>query len=121
VEWLKKAKPQEKIMSTSTYIMLAPATLKPGVDEKTLIAASDAFDRDFVKKQKGVLRRQLLRTKHGGYADLVTFESKEAADKVIEAEMTSPDCAKLFSLMEMPDASVPDMGVLSFELIKTYE
>ena len=50
---------------------------------------------------------------------LVFFESKEAADKVIEAEITSPECALFFSLLEM-DESQPDMGVLSFEQIKTY-
>jgi hypothetical protein len=101
------------------YIMLAPAKLKPGVDEATMLAASDRFETDFVRKQPGIIRRHLLRDKNGDYADLVFFESKEAADKVIEAEMTSPECALFFSLMEM-DESAPDMGVLAFEQIKSY-
>lgn len=49
------------------------------------------------------------------------FESKAAADKVWENEMNSPDCAAFFSIMEMPDDSTADMGVLSFEPVKTYE
>jgi hypothetical protein len=101
------------------YVMLAPARLKSGVDETTMLAASDKFESDFVSKQKGIIRRHLLKDSKGGYADLVFFESKEAADKVIEAEMTSPECALFFSLLEM-DESQPDMGVLSFEQIKTY-
>jgi hypothetical protein len=102
------------------YIMLAPARLKPGVDEATMISASDKFETDFVRKQAGIVRRHLLRGKDGDYADLVFFESKEAADRVIEAEMTSPDCALFFSLMEM-DESAPDIGVLAFEQIKSYD
>ncbi len=108
-------------MEKTLYIQLAPITLKRGFDEAALIEASDAFDRDFVSKQKGVLRRQLVRARSGGYADLVFFESKDAADKVWEAEASSPECAVFFSIMEAPDPSQPDMGVLSFELIKTYE
>jgi hypothetical protein len=40
---------------------------------------------------------------------------------VLEAELASPECAAYFSLMETPDENLPDMGVLSFEHIKTYE
>jgi hypothetical protein len=108
-------------MSNATFIQLAPITLKPGVSEAALLEASDAFDRNFVSKQDGVVRRVLLRAKGGGYADLVFFESKKAADRVLKNEMNSPDCAAFFSLMEMPDESAEDMGVQSFEHVKTYE
>ena len=108
-------------MSNKMYVQLAPIRLKPGVDEKQLLAASDAFERDFVRKQQGIKKRVLLRGKHGGYADLVFFESKEDADRVAKAEETSEECARLFGIMEAPDPSLPDMGVLSFEQVKTYE
>jgi hypothetical protein len=103
------------------YVQLAPITLKPGISEAQLLEASDAFDDRFVKKQDGIVRRILLKAKNGFYADLVFFESKQAADRVLENEMNSPDCAAFFSLMEMPDESVEDMGVQSFEHVKTYE
>jgi hypothetical protein len=105
----------------SHHVILASARLKPGISEETMIKGSDTFHRDFVKHQKGVLRRQVLRAKDGSYADLVLFESRVAADKLMEAEMTSPVCAEFFSLMEAPDPSLPDMGLLRFELVKTYE
>jgi hypothetical protein len=107
-------------MCTSTYIQLVAIRLKDGVDEKTLLDASDAFQRGFVGKQKGIVRRLLLKGKDGGYADLVFFESKEAADQVARAEETSQECLEFFRIMEAPDEGVPDMGVLSFEHIKTY-
>ena len=34
--------------------------------------------------------------------------------------MTSPDCALFFSLMEM-DENAPEMGVLAFGQIKSYD
>lgn len=108
-------------MTKNPYIQLAPARLKDGVDEKTLLDASDAFQSSFVNKQQGVLKRILLRAKGGGYADLVFFESKEAADRVAATEQTSEQCLEFFKIMEPPDESLPDMGVLSFEHVKTYE
>lgn len=107
-------------MSKTTFIQLAPITLGPGVSEADLLRASDAFEADFVRKQKGIVRRHLLRRKEGGYADLVFFESREAADKVLEAEMSSPECAAFFSIMAPPDQALPDMGVESFEVVKIY-
>jgi chlorite dismutase len=95
------------------YIQLAPFRLKAGVDEKTLIEASDNFEKDFVQKQKGIIKRMLLKNIDGSYADLVFFESKEDADRVLEAEHAIPE---FFTLMQNPD-----MGVLSFHQIKTYE
>jgi hypothetical protein len=108
-------------MHKMMYIQLVPAQLKEGVDEAQLLDASDAFQRNFVSNQKGIIRRILVRAKHGGYADIVFFESKEDADRVADAEASSEHCAALFQLMQPPDPSLPDMGVLSFEHLRTYE
>ncbi|MEW5757337.1 MAG: hypothetical protein AB1810_13650 [Pseudomonadota bacterium] len=94
------------------YISLAPFKLKAGVDEQMLLKASDDFEQDFVQKQTGIIKRILLKNVVGSYADLVFFENKEAADRVVQAEQTSPE---FFSLMENTD----EAG-LSFYHIKTY-
>ena len=108
-------------MNKNPYIQLAPIKLQGGVDEKTLLAASDVFQTSFVDKQRGIIKRLLLKGKDGNYADLVFFESKDAADRVAEAEQASQECLEFFKIMEMPDENLPDMGVLSFEHVKTYE
>jgi hypothetical protein len=108
-------------MSQRPYIQLVPVRLKDGVDEKTLLETSDAFQRVFVSRQPGVLKRILARSEQGGYADLVFFESKEAAERVAAAERTSEECRKFFEILQPPDAGSPDMGILSFEPLKTYE
>jgi hypothetical protein len=115
---LRLGSPHTSEMENLMYVMLAPIELKPGVDEKSFLSASDRFEADFVRNQPGIVRRHLLRAKYGGYADLVFFESKEAANRVLEAEATSPECAIFFGLMVMPDD--PDMGVLSYEEVKVY-
>jgi len=108
-------------MKTAMYIQLAPAQLREGVDEAQLLEASNAFQENFVSKQKGIVRRILLKAKHGGYADLIFFESKEDADRVAQVEATSEHCLALFQLLQPPDPGLPDMGVLSFEHVRTYE
>jgi hypothetical protein len=108
-------------MKQTMHVVLAPMQLKPGVDEAKLLEASEAFQENFVTKQQGILRRILLKDGRGGYADLVFFESEEAFRRVAEAEATSEHCQALFQLMLPPDPSLPDMGVLSFHHVKTYE
>ena len=101
--------------------MLAPIELKDGVDEQALVRASDSFQDSFVSRQHGIRKRLLLRARDGSYADLVFFESKEAADCVVEAELKSEACLDYFKLMKIPEDASPDMGVLGFEHVKTYE
>lgn len=108
-------------MEDAKYVVLAPVRLKEGVDENKLLEASELFQTNFVSKQPGILRRLLLRGKSGRYADLVFFASKESAHRVVEAEATSEHFRAFIELFQPPDPNLPDMAVLSFELVKTYE
>lgn len=103
------------------YVQLVPIQLKPGVDEQALVDASDQFQQTFVTKQKGILRRLLVRAKGGGYADLVFFEAKEDADRVAQAEADCDAFAAFVPIIAPPDPALPDMGVSSFELVRAYE
>ncbi|MCI0603207.1 hypothetical protein L0156_09345, partial [bacterium] len=67
-------------MIKKMYIQLAPIKLKKGIDENTLLKASDVFQVSFVNKQKGIMKRMLIKGKDGNYFDLVFFESQEDAD-----------------------------------------
>ena len=91
--------------------VLAPIKLASGKTETELLEASGRFQENFVKRQQGVLRRELVRTAEGEYLDIVQFRSKDDADKVIEAERTSPDCMEFFSMMDLTgvdmDAEMP--------------
>lgn len=95
-------------------IALAPFTLKPGVTEEALLTASNDFERGFVQKQDGIIRRILVRDPSGGYADIVFFESGEAMDRVIAAEQDDEACARLMSVIDGDEPAV-------FEVLETFE
>lgn len=103
------------------HVMLAPITLKDGIDERALIAASDVFQRAFVSRQQGIEKRLLLRAKDGTYADLVFYASKEAADGVLEVESQSKAVQDYFKIMNIPENASPEEAVLRFDHVKTYE
>lgn len=96
------------------HIALAPFRLKDGVSEEALIAASDDFEREFVSRQEGIVRRVLVRDGEVGFADLVFFEDGSALQRVIEAERTSDVCAAFMALMDGDD----DYRV--YEVVKSY-
>ncbi len=95
-------------------IALAPFKLKPGVTEENLLEASQEFEREFVQKQEGILRRVLVRDDSDGYADLVFFENEEALRRVIAAEQGNEVCARFSSILV-------DGEYRRFEVLRTYE
>ncbi|HYD78662.1 MAG TPA: hypothetical protein VEC06_02545 [Paucimonas sp.] len=101
------------------FIHLAEIKLAPGVSEAELLAASDAFERNFVSKQEGVLRRILLKGPGGSYADLVFYRSREDADRLMQNEEANLHCQSYFSVMQLPEDD-PEAGVTSFETLRTY-
>ena len=108
-------------MTKTLCIVLAPIRLKDGIDEATLSKASDAFQRNFVAKQDGILKRTLLRGADGDYADLVFFASEDDAARIAKLEESSPACRAFFEIMRMEDAGLPELRIRSFQHIKTYE
>jgi len=87
----------------SPVTVLAPIKLATGKTEADLLAASQIFQQDFVAHEPGVLRRELVRKPDGTYLDIVQFRSHEDYLDVVSKEMTSPICAKFFSIMDLSD------------------
>ena len=106
-------------MEKNNYVVLAQVELNDGIDEKTFYEASDKFQKDFVDKQTGIVKRDLLKLKEGHYADLVVFESKEDFEKISKIEESSEVCMEFFKLMKLPEN--PEDDILAFEFIKTYK
>jgi hypothetical protein len=101
--------------SIKMHIALAPFRLKAGVSEDMLVSTSDDFQKRFVQKQDGILKRILVKDTGGGYADIVYFADLAAIDRVVEAEQNSEVCAAFFSIME------GDGSHHVYEILKTYE
>lgn len=84
----------------------APFTLKEGVDESKLLEAAETLQKEFLSKQEGFLKRELLKGKANRWADILHWNTKEAAEKAMGNAMNSSVCHSYFQFMadatEMP-------------------
>ena len=103
-----------------TTVEYAKFTLKEGVNDAQVIAASQKFQEDFLVKQSGYIKRDLLHLNGRDWADMVYWASKEDAEKVLKACEKSPVCGEYFSIMEPFDPKIPNGGVIHLEVIKSY-
>lgn len=107
-------------MNKNIIVEWAPFSLVEGVDEAKLLQASEALQTDFLGKQKGFLGRELLKGKGNDWADLVYWETREAAEQAAQNAANSPVCYSYFQLMGA-DHGEPGAGVMHFEQVKTYK
>lgn len=98
----------------------APFTVIEGADEQKVVAASEALQRDFLAKQPGFVKRDLLRIDERRWVDLVVWESRAAVDHAMRAAATSQACHAYFSLMVMNEHADPAAGVTILDPIRSY-
>lgn len=87
----------------TTVIEWAPFRVTDGVSEAAVVAAADAMQEEFLTRQPGYVRRELLRTPDGQWADLVVWRDRASVEAAMAAVGNSPACRRYFSLMA-PDA-----------------
>lgn len=85
---------------TST-IEWAEFALKPGVSEQQMRQASAEIQTAFLDRQPGFVWRHTVRLSEGRYADVVMWQSHEAAQTAMSQAGASPACAAYFNLMEV--------------------
>jgi hypothetical protein len=103
-----------------TTVEYAKFTLKEGVTETQVIAASNKFQEDFLIEQSGYIKRDLLHLEGRDWVDIVYWASKEDAHKVLKVCEKNPICGEYFSIMEPFDPKIPNGGVIHLELVKSY-
>lgn len=107
-------------MKDRNVIEWAPFRLKEGVDEAKLIAASDAMQTGLLKQQKGFIKRELVKTADGQWADVVHWDSPQSAEAAMQEAMNNPACFKYFELMVGVDHNDPSMGVMHLDVMRSY-
>jgi hypothetical protein len=117
----KACSDNEKLANTKLIVEWAPFTLAEGVGEATLIEASNALQTDFLNKQRGFIRRDLLKGKNNQWVDIVYWSSQADADQASKNAANSPACHQYFSLMAEVNHDDPGEGVLHFEQVKIYQ
>jgi len=103
---------------TETITVLATSTLAPGVSEAEFIEASNQFQNDFVSRQPGVLRRELLRKESGDYLEIIQFRSARDLADVLEKEKTSEACHAYLQKIVMDETN--DSGLETCASLATY-
>lgn len=117
----KACNDNKKIANEKLVVEWAPFTLAEGVDEAALVEASNALQTDFLGKQRGFIRRNLLKGKENQWVDIVYWSSRKEADQASKNAANSPACHQYFSLMAEANHDDPSGGVLHFEQIKAYQ
>jgi hypothetical protein len=98
----------------------APFTLAEGVDEAALLVASAALQTEFLSKQPGFVRRELLRGHDNQWVDVVYWSSRQPADEASRNAMNSPVCHRYFTFMVGVDHDDLEAGVSYFEHVASY-
>lgn len=109
----------QKHNGTATVVEWAPFRTKPGVDEQTLLRASETLQRDFLASQPGFVGRELLQAGEQ-WVDLVYWRDEDAANAIMDKIASSPACQAYFHLMEGADAADPAAGVLHLRRVRSY-
>lgn len=105
---------------TTPVTIVAPIKLAPGKTEGDLIAASNRFQEEFVVKQPGILRRELVRKSENEYLDIVQFRSQDDALDVMEKEKESTACHAFFAVMDMSGVDSSDGAIDIYPSLATY-
>lgn len=87
--------------------------LKEGVSDSTLFAASETIQQEFLKRQKGFIKRDLVKESDGKWVDVVYWESHQNAEDAMKQTMNSPVCLKYFEIMT-------DVNVSHLNVVKSY-
>ncbi len=107
-------------MEHQLVIEWAPFVLKEGIDETTLLQASEALQSEFLSRQPGFVKRELLRADERHWVDMVYWENSRAIEEAMKSVAESPACYRYFQLMVGADHDNPGSGVSLFQQVKTY-
>lgn len=98
----------------------APFALRAGVSETHLLDASEILQREFLDRQPGFVRRELLKADSGQWVDLVVWTSQAAAESAEANAARSHACHGYLGLMAGANSCNPGAGVSHFAQIREY-
>ena len=103
----------------------APFEVRKGVSNEQLLQASEHLQNEFLVKQKGYIKRELLKGEGKQWVDLVYWASEEDAQAAIQNAMNCEACGAFFELMEgisdLEEVIDPAEGVFHYKRIAGWE
>ncbi|MDX1958532.1 MAG: hypothetical protein SFU98_08165 [Leptospiraceae bacterium] len=107
-------------MNTNYTIEWAPFELTENAKQTEFLAASEILQSEFLDKQEGFIRRELLHLEGRKWVDLVYWKNQELAHKAMENSMNHPVCQNYFHFM-VPFDPESSAGVLHLTQKEIYK
>ncbi len=101
-------------------IEFASFTLAEGVDEATLLDAADALQKDFLSRQPGFLKRDLVKAADRQWADVIYWENRESVEQAMQQAPRNPAALRYFQLMANTGESDPSAGLMLMGVVRSY-
>ena len=98
----------------------APFQAIEGADEATVRRAARMVQLEFLDRQGGFIRRELLKGPGNSWCDLLYWETREAAEQAQRNAAASPACSRYFELMAPVGDGDPAAGILHLEQVESY-
>lgn len=104
----------------SPAIEWAPFTLAAGATEADLLQAAERLQTEFLSRQPGFLRRELLRDERGEWVDLLLWRDAAAHATAMEAAGEHPAARAFFAVLVLAEAPAPG-GLRLFTCVKRWD
>jgi heme-degrading monooxygenase HmoA len=104
---------------TKQIIEWAPFNLRDGADEAAMLRDAQVLQEEFLAKQPGFLRRELLKDGDSRYIDVLLWASMDQAQAAMSKIMESAACQAYFGHMRQEEAEA-GAGVSHFRVLRAF-
>lgn len=98
----------------------APFIKMENITDQQLVKAADTVNDEFISKQPGFIKRELVKKSATEYADIIHWSSKAlalaAGNKVADCQ----PCIGYFMLMDMEQSAKAGAGFSHYQILKTW-
>ena len=107
------------VIAGEVAVEWAPFIKAPDVSDEQLIARANVVNSDFLIKQKGFIKRELIKKNNNEYADVIYWETKSDAVSAGEKVNTCVTCGEYFQLMNMGEKA--GEGFAHYTIIRSWK
>jgi hypothetical protein len=104
----------------SVAVEWAPFIKKHGISDQQLIMAAERLNSEFLTKQAGFIKRELIKKSAREYADIIHWKTKVEAEAAGEKVFNCAQCNGYFELMDMEASAGAGTGFSHYEILQTW-
>lgn len=115
------------LFTTSTFakasevsVEWAPFSIGENVTDKEIMASAELLQKEFIGKQKGFIKRELLKRNDNLWVDLIYWSSDEAAKRAVQNAKDCSSCMMYFKLMVTPDPETSKAGFGHYKIMASW-